>query len=424
MTANALEQHMKAPLLIDDTLKDWRIADALEEILQKYNLDKVSISTVNGSIIAENTEPPKEGTSSGPLLEYEYKVDGMTFVLSRHSPALGYLNKTKLYTFTSITVLILLIVLVGYLGFKKLLGPLSILSDTMKSYHPEGAKDINKEMESAIGSIQGVYAAFKEMVTSIEEEERINKEKDKLLISQQRFAEMGRMLANIAHQWKQPLNSISITSSELALKLSLGKLDREIGLERLASIDRQINHMSDTIQVFLNFLRGEKVKSNETFTVYGVMGKIMPLMTPTMKANKIDLEFLGDDFKISGSEGELEQVLMILINNSIDAISLANPDKRSIEIQFLNIDGVPAIKLRDFAGGIDKDDLPKIFDAYYTTKHPSKGTGLGLFIARSIVNLHFGGDIFARNIEGGAEFMIKFGFTEETPRIRKKTDES
>ena len=242
------------------------------------------------------------------------------------------------------------------------------------------------------------------------------KRKENLMAEQSKLAAMGEMLGNIAHQWRQPLNIISMSSSNLKLKNDMGELNSSTLRESLSLILKTINHLSDTIETFNDFLKTDKEKS--IFNVNDNIKNSISLVDNFFKNFNIDIVLeLDDDVFLNNLANEFSQAFINILNNAKDAIVLNLKDDENglIKIKTKKIDNFIEISILDNAKGIEKDILNKIFEPYFTTKHKYQGTGLGLYMTRKIINSSMGGEITVQNKKfvhnqkkyEGAEFKIK-----------------
>jgi signal transduction histidine kinase len=242
------------------------------------------------------------------------------------------------------------------------------------------------------------------------------KRKENLMAEQSKLAAMGEMLGNIAHQWRQPLNIISMSSSNLKLKNDMGELNSSTLRESLSLILRTTNHLSDTIDTFNDFLKTDKEKS--FFNINENIKNSISLVDSFFKNFNIDIILeLEEGIFINSVANEFSQAFINILNNAKDAIvlNLKDDEYGLIKIKTKKIDNFIEISILDNAKGIEKDILNKIFEPYFTTKHKYQGTGLGLYMTRKIINSSMGGEITVQNKKfvhnqkkyEGAEFKIK-----------------
>ena len=180
-------------------------------------------------------------------------------------------------------------------------------------------------------------------------------------------------------------------------------------------IIRNVDYLSKTIDTFRDFIKEEAVTSQ--VVLHENIDKTLEIISATLNQhhieliNEIDYE---NPIKLHLISGALSQVLVNLINNSKDAIVAKNINEGWIKIKTLTQDDNVLITLEDNGGGIDEDILTKIFDPYFTTKHQSQGTGLGLFMSHKIVTQYFNGELYAQNTDNGAKFFIKIPLKQES----------
>ncbi len=241
------------------------------------------------------------------------------------------------------------------------------------------------------------------------------KEKDSLILQQSRFAAMGEMIANIAHQWRQPLSSISAIATGAKLRYKNNLISDEELDDTFVKIKDHTLHLSKTIDDFRDFFKHDKTK--ELFDINEVVNMSITLTEAAYKDNNIKVDFknIKDEFMLNGSSSELSQVFLNILNNAKDALEEKKIENKFVLITILKEKEFVIVKIQDNAGGIPDEIKAKVFDPYFTTKHQSEGTGIGLFMSKKIIAQHFNGDIEVKNKEFeidnkkffGAEFIIK-----------------
>lgn len=233
---------------------------------------------------------------------------------------------------------------------------------------------------------------------------QVKKYKDKLkgnettLIHNAKLASMGEMLENIAHQWRQPLNLISTGTTSLKIKHDLGNLNDKYFDEVIESINKNVQYLSQTINDFSNFAKRDK--ENVIFNLKDNIFTLMKLIESSLKTYKIEpILNIKDDIDIKSYPNELNQVLMNLYNNTKDAFKEKSDlkSKKYIFISTYTKDTNAVIEFKDSAGGIDEKIIDKIFEPYFTTKHKTEGTGLGLHMCYNIVVNSMKGTIQVEN---------------------------
>jgi len=232
-----------------------------------------------------------------------------------------------------------------------------------------------------------------------------NREKDRLMLSQSRLAQMGEIISMIAHQWRQPLNSLSLLNQTVLLKYERGKLnDQTIDFFKIHS-KKQIHEMSKTIDDFRDFFKPERVKTE--FLLNKMVVDTIALVKPIFIANNINIEFnQKNEYIILGYENELGQAILNILNNAKDILIEKNIDVKKIRIIIEEYAGEIVISIWDNAGGIPIEIIEKIFDPYFSTKVEKNGTGLGLYMTKMIIEEHMQGKVTVSNIENGALFEI------------------
>lgn len=263
-------------------------------------------------------------------------------------------------------------------------------------------KNLNDSLEIRVKEqTEKLLSVNKNLQKIIDEEVKKNEEKTKFIFQHSRLVSMGEMIGNIAHQWRQPLNELSINLFTLKENIANSYKFNQI-YEHSKTI---IKNMSKTIDDFMNFFKSDKKREifllKESIDHALFITKRM-LTSENIKIKKSNLE----NVYILGYKSELTQVILNLINNAKDVLKNLNKSEKIIEIK-LNIDKNDIIlKIVDNGGGIKEELLSKIFEPYFTTKHPSSGTGLGLYMSKMIIE-GMGGSIKAINNNGGACFEIR-----------------
>ncbi len=248
---------------------------------------------------------------------------------------------------------------------------------------------------------------LKKLNTNLEErikkEVEKNREKDRIMFQQARFASMGEMIGNIAHQWRQPLSELDILLFNLK-KAFFVQNDKNKFKIYYRSSQKVIQRMSQTIDDFRNFFKQNKEKSQ--IDVQKLIKEAILIIKETFKSNDIKIIFnIKNSIIINGHKNELLQVILNILNNAKDALVLNKTNDKKI---FIDIKKEKFVKIIicDNGGGIKKDIIDRIFDPYFTTKHSSQGTGIGLYMSKKIIEQN-GGSIDVYNNCDGACFEIK-----------------
>jgi PAS domain S-box-containing protein len=231
------------------------------------------------------------------------------------------------------------------------------------------------------------------------------REKEQMLIQQSRLAAMGEMINNIAHQWRQPLNTLGLTIQAIQMHHEFEELTKEVMEQSVRTSMTLIQHMSQTIDDFRNYFKPEQTMVD--FRVSQVISSTLAIIEGSFKHENVAVEVAEkDDPVVYGYRNEFAQSLLNILNNAKDALTERKVDQPWVRIAVSGDSGRAVVTISDNAGGIPEEILPRIFEPYFTTKGPQKGTGLGLYMTRNIIEKKMGGSLTARNTEEGAEFRI------------------
>ncbi len=270
--------------------------------------------------------------------------------------------------------------------------------------HSRMLAELNQTLENKVHE----RTAELEMQTHILEQkiEEVQ-EQEKMLIAQSRLAAMGEMMSMIAHQWRQPLSTSSLMITNYKIKSMLaGKEPGEYdGI--LDHISETLIYLSETIDDFQTYFKPDREKSD--CALDEVVTRATHFTEARLKSYGVALvRECEHDLHVKSYFNELVQILMNIINNAIDAIGHDSKSAKTITISCSTLrDGRIALQIADTGGGIEDSLLEKVFEPYFSTKGKN-GTGLGLYMAKMIVERHIGGTIMAGNIKGGARFTIIF----------------
>jgi signal transduction histidine kinase/ABC-type nitrate/sulfonate/bicarbonate transport system substrate-binding protein len=237
--------------------------------------------------------------------------------------------------------------------------------------------------------------------------------KELALMEQSKMAQMGEMIANIAHQWRQPLSTISVSSSSMKLQKLTENLSDDDFYKHVDMITNTTQFLSETINNFRDFLKDNKEKF--TFDLQEHIDKTLNIVSSTLSNNNIKLlkEYSDCKINIHSIPGEITQVILNIINNAKDVLLEKDIDDKWIKITAKKQDDKAVLIIEDNGGGIPNDIINKIFDPYFTTKHKSQGTGLGLHMSYKIITSSLDGKIYVKNSDNGAQFFIELTLKEE-----------
>ena len=255
-----------------------------------------------------------------------------------------------------------------------------------------------------------------------------NRKKDIIMFQQARFASLGEMLNNIAHQWRQPLGSITMIIQSFQTKMLLGKLTQNFMDEKVQDALLLANNMSNTLDDFKNFFSPNKIKSE--FYIKDCIEQSIELSKYLLNQENIEVKlFIRKDIKINSFYNELSHVFLNIISNSKDALcSNVHKNDRIIKIIVSKYKNYLTINMLDNGGGIPKEILPKIFEPYYTTKYKSAGTGIGLYMTKQIIEKHMDGVISCKNVSHKIKDKRVFNCSKKKKKIpisnKKSKDEN
>lgn len=237
----------------------------------------------------------------------------------------------------------------------------------------------------------------------VKEEVDKNREKDHLLIQQSRLATMGEMISNIAHQWRQPLNTVNLVLVNIQDDYRHGELNDETLGKSVKLGSRVIQDMSRTIDDFRDFFRPNKEK--KPFQIRKAVANALALVDVAFQCHGVEAVVEGEEeIEVLGFENEYAQVLLNILNNAKDAIVARGVAHGRISIRLARADGGATVTVGDNGGGIAAEAMARIFDPYFSTKE--MGTGIGLYMSKMIIEQNMGGQLHARNIPDGAEFTL------------------
>ncbi|MCK9257637.1 MAG: HAMP domain-containing histidine kinase, partial [Sulfurospirillaceae bacterium] len=222
---------------------------------------------------------------------------------------------------------------------------------------------------------------------------------------QGRLAQMGEMLSMIAHQWRQPLNVISAINSAIRLKTFKDKIDKEYLLEKLNETNEQVKYLSNTIEDFRSFFK-PNIEKKEVLAKK-IIEDTLKIIKSSIDSRAIDIVLnIETDMSLFTYKNRVIQVLLTIIKNAKEAIEQKNIENGKIIISTKKENERLTIEVCDNGTGIEDEKLEKIFLPYFTTKHESVGTGIGLYMSKVIIEEHCGGKLTAHNNSDGVCFKI------------------
>lgn len=257
-----------------------------------------------------------------------------------------------------------------------------------------------------------------------------NMENEMLMSQQSKLASMGEMLGVIAHQWKQPINAISLIAFDVRDAYEHGDLNNDYLFDSMKQIREQVTHMAETMNDFLEFFKPSKEKV--PFKLNTAIKKTIILAQYQLKKMSIGISLnctyekngktihydlpneicsCTSEIEVQGYPNEFKQVILNLINNAKDAIlnkrgqATRGVKEGRIDLELSYSNGKAIIRVKDNGGGIKGDIIEHIFEPFFT--HKESGMGIGLYMAKVIIEKHMGGKMYAENDEDGAVFIIE-----------------
>lgn len=274
------------------------------------------------------------------------------------------------------------------------------------------AKDGKEFWESAIitpildesNNITNFLAIKQEITKEIYLKEEI-KNKEEMMIAQSRHAAMGEMISMIAHQWRQPISVIGMACNNILIDIELEMLDNEQLKDSAESMLEQTKYLSQTIEDFRDFFKPNKEK--EIINPKVIIDETLSIMSKSLENNNINIIFdIKDDCNVKIYSRELLQVFLNIIKNAKESFEGKKIENQIIEISIKKVNHIVRIEIYDNAGNIDEKIKDKIFDPYFSTKDEKTGTGLGLYMSKTIVEKHLNGELGFFNKNEGVVFYV------------------
>ena len=359
----------------------------LSKTLSESSIELNDIESVLHSVIKWKTDVADvEIEARREMNKYKYTLDDITLMLSQ-GIGKGYMDMIR-------------IVLNDIIKEEE-----SLLSKRMSNQENSARFSTNFTLFGTILALAfGVTIAViisRNIYLSLQE----SKKKDQLLLQQSKQAAMGEMIGAIAHQWRQPLNALAIQTQFIEDDYEDGLIDKEYLQKYSKENMKMITFMSKTIDDFRNFFTIDKMK--KSFSVYAKIKDTSNMLLSQLENYEIELTVEENDFIILGFESEFQQVILNLVNNAKDALLENSVKSPKIGIYIQKDEDMGVVKIKDNAGGVPKDVIQRIFEPYFTTKEEGKGTGVGLYMSKMIIEDNMGGSIHVENENDGAVFTIK-----------------
>ncbi|MCK9338096.1 MAG: HAMP domain-containing histidine kinase [Arcobacteraceae bacterium] len=270
------------------------------------------------------------------------------------------------------------------------------------------ADEFNEMQDTINSTLEDLESLNNDLEKRIQFEVEKNSKREKEIYNQSKFLQMGEMLSNIAHHWRQPLSAISTTASGLKIQKEFGMLDDKDFINSIDTIMTQTKKLSSTIDDFRKFFIEEHSENKTNFDINETISKLSTIIVATLDEKNITLDTsLEQNLLIYGYQNEIFQVLLNLLNNAIEAFENKQIDyNKKIKITTYKKDSDIQIEIEDNAGGIPEQYIEKIFDPYFTTKHQKQGVGVSLYMCKEMIYKHHNGNIIVSNSQNGAKFTI------------------
>ena len=409
----------KNGLYIIDTFNKFNVTNRNSFFTTKLYKDYISTNSENSLIKYFN-----DSTNKYNYVSYKKfnNLSWMIIVKENNNDIYEYIFNVSLVILLLILIITFIIIMTAKKIANSIVTPLELLTLNINNFTKNHSSKIDDNIRSEYNIFKTLIQDFNHMQKSIiENEESLkqqiiqNKQKDKILSEQSKMVAMGEMIGNIAHQWRQPLSVISTAATGIIIQKEYDILEKGNLVETCNTINDNAQYLSRTIDDFKNFIKGDRIK--KVFSLKKGIESFLHLVESSVKNNQIEIVLdLEENIQIDGYENELTQCFINIFNNAKDALKEKDIDKKLIFISTSTNEDKTIIKIKDNAGGIPDDVLPHIFEAYFTTKHKSQGTGLGLNMTYNLIVDGMKGIIEANNLtyeyEGkdytGAEFIITF----------------
>lgn len=385
------------PFFITKIIKEWFSLDNQPQntVLQKSIIENINNKylKINRNIIEIFTHLRKNN-----ILEADELIDKIYFDinsiniyitnLTNYDLNMAINEKRETEKLFNTLTLILNFSIVFVFLFSIILSVLFIINFRKLHYGLEDAvNEKTKELQQLNESLEN----------RIQNEVANSRKKDLIMFQQARLASLGEMIANIAHQWRQPLGSLMMIIQSFQTKMELGKLTDEFIEQKVDDAILLGENMSNTLDDFQNFFKPNK--DHSVFKLKDCIEHSFELSKYLLEKERIHFHLdIKDDVEISGFYNELSHVFLNIIGNSKDALKNKQHNHRLIEVGVKKFKKYIRINILDNGGGIDEEVLPHIFDPYFTTKYKSAGTGIGLYMSKQIIEKHMHGSIGCKNI--------------------------
>ena len=393
-------------------LDDELITAAIESMIELDNVLGVEITDSTGSLISKTGDVKQIKKSIIHSFNLNYKKENIANVTIFSSQNIIFENMKDNVLLILVNALLksfILLLVVYYFSNKMITQILSKLTDALNTNSLSQNKKITFDELSEDNEINTLIKSFNNMNDRLENEVEKNKQMHNLKINA-----MGELLTNIAHQWRQPLSVISTASTGVQFAKEMDELTDEYFNRAMDSINNSTQYLSQTINDFAGlFSKKEDIKKE--FLLSTPIDKALNMLHTALALENIQVIKNIENISINSLENELVRIIISLLNNSKDALIKIEEGKRLIFIDAYIKNEKITIEIKDNAKGIKEENISRVFEPYFTTKHQSQGIGLGLYMSQNIVSNNLQGSLSATNIEyiyegieyKGACFRIK-----------------
>ncbi len=231
-------------------------------------------------------------------------------------------------------------------------------------------------------------------------------DQEKIVLQQSKIAAMGELISNIAHQWRQPLNKISLNKEILVENYTHKTLTDEVFFTTVDSIKDVLNELSSTIDEFRRYFITKEF--SEEFYVMKAIGDSKHILNPRFgNLNVLYNEKIDEDIKFLGNLGEFRQIIMNIFSNSLDAIEKKNVKEPVITVELTKTVDTFSIAIEDNGGGIKEEIIDKVYEPYFSTKFHSIGVGLGLYSAKIVIEKYMNGHLYIETADDKTKVTIE-----------------
>jgi len=360
-------------------------------LIEKYGYSKLK---VNGFLAKEHPFKGSIGVDKSQIVLYSIIQKSLN-TISQNQIA-NILESWRLSRYREVTDFKLLIILLV----------VALIIFLIMGYYQKKLRSFNHRLEEQVHfKTKELRKLNENLVELVDEKVKELVQKDKILTIQSKHAVMGEMISMIAHQWRQPLSTITLQISNLQLEEMMGKKRKKERVDNLLNdISERIIYLSETIDDFKTYFHPDR-KTNTT-TLPEILHKILSLVSARMKEENVSIQLACScEAELQIYSNELVQVILNILNNAIDAYASTVPKEKVIFLECSSDDKTFKISVRDEAGGISQENLKKIFDPYFSTKGKN-GTGLGLYMSKMIIEKQFKGNIDVQTSPNGTKFIV------------------